>query len=674
MYIYKLLRVLAIQVGLLCFVGVKRMKILHTVEHYPPFLGGMAEVVKQLSEDMVQNGHEVVVATSYHSERTDKNMNGVQVEQFNIKGNGVWGISGEYERYQKFILHNDFEIIVNFAAQQWATDLMLPLLNQIKAKKVIVPTGFSALYNPGYKDYFDFLSQAMHQYDMNIFLSEEYRDIQFAKQSGVDKVCVIPNGASAAEFLKVYEGNIREIIGASQNEFFILLVGSHTGAKGHCEAIEIFNRAAVQNAVLVIVGNLVNEQCVELCKQLTVLFASMPERKADKKRIILAQLSREQTVMAYQAADLFLFPSNIECSPIVLFECMASKTPFLTTDVGNAKEIIKWSGAGKLLPTEKDAMGYSHAKIDESAVLLADVYMNSSMRYEMAEAGFSAWRKDFTWEDIARRYEDVYSAAINGLASVSVIIPTYNRADMIEKSIRSALKQTHSVMEVLVCDDGSTDDTEQIVKAIDDKRVKWIPGGHAGRPACPRNRGLKAAKGEWIAFLDSDDEWIPEKIAVQLALAKQSGFSAVSSNAYRFVPEKGIDGFLLEWTADHIGFTDLLQSNQVICSSAMIHRSVLPVAVGFPEETEMKVLEDYGLWLRVASQTDFAFVAEPLVVYRDAPQTSHRAQENKNAWEQKRIVLNNFLQWAQPKNVRRKYVEIAMQMYYGVLMTIFIEP
>ncbi len=85
------------------------------------------------------------------------------------------------------------------------------------------------------------------------------------------------------------------------------------------------------------------------------------------KKYIITDLTREETVAAYKSANLFLFPSNIECSPIVLFECMASHLPFLTTDVGNSKEIIEWSNGGEILPTNIGKDGYSRADIEPSA-------------------------------------------------------------------------------------------------------------------------------------------------------------------------------------------------------------------------------------------------------------------------------------------------------------------
>lgn len=382
------------------------MKILHTVEQYYPSVGGMQEVVKQLSEKLVELGHEVTVATSYRSDRDFTEFNGVNIEQFKIGGNAVRGYEGETDeikRYQDFLINSDFDIVTSFAAQQWATDLLLPLLDQIKAKKVFVPTGFSGLYNSLYKDYFSQMGQWMKQYDLNIFLSDDYRDINFAREHGVSKLLVIPNGASAAEFLGNKDFNFRKEMGIAPDNFLVLLVGSHTGEKGHKEAIKIFSRAKLDKSTLVIIANTYRITCYLDCKIRSIL-----HNLFCKNKILIKSLNRLKTVAAYKQSDLFLFPSNIECSPLVLFEAMASRLPFLTTDVGNSKEIIDWSDGGILLPTKKDNRGYSYARIKESTELLVKLYNDYKLRKNLGENGFNSWKDRFTWEKIAKNYEEQY--------------------------------------------------------------------------------------------------------------------------------------------------------------------------------------------------------------------------------------------------------------------------
>ncbi len=366
----------------------------------------MQEVVKQLSERLAQRGHEVIVATTALSSRSSRTINGVAVEGFAIAGNQVRGMTGETERYQQFLLNTQFDVVTNFAAQQWATDLALPVLQKISAKKVFVPTGFSGLYAPEYEAYFEDMKTWMAQYDVNVFLSDTYRDINFARTNKIENRILIPNGAAADEFLTP-NFDVRRRIGIPKNHFLVLMVGSHTNQKGHAEAIQIFEQAEIKDTTLLIVANHVGPGCRRNCYKRWAQFLASPKHWQAHKQLQIRVLSREETVAAYQSANLFLFPSNIECSPLVLFECLASQTPFLTTDVGNAEEIIAWSGGGRMLPTRTDG-GLSYAEIAGSARLVEQAAADPLRQAAMAEAGHAVWRERFTWEKISEEYEQLY--------------------------------------------------------------------------------------------------------------------------------------------------------------------------------------------------------------------------------------------------------------------------
>ncbi len=245
---------------------------------------------------------------------------------------------------------------------------------------------------------------------------------------------------------------------------------------------------------------------------------------------------------------------------------------------------------------------------------------------------------------------------------VSIIIPTWNRESTIMKAVKSALNQDYGELEILVCDDGSTDSTEELVTSIKDHRVRWIPGARGGRPAIPRNRGIRKAKGEWIAFLDSDDVWISEKLGRQISEAKESGVKAVCVNAFRYVPSTGRVGNLLSWNLPKVTFEDLLTENVVICSSVLLHRSILEIAGGFPEKEELTGCEDYALWLRVATITDFAYIDEPLLEYRDDPRSSIRS-EGAGEHTQKRRVLSNFLEWGRNMKIEKSIMKKARERH-----------
>jgi len=400
----------------------------------------MQEVVSRLSEGLVRRGHAVTVATSACPERRERCINGVWVEEFAISGNMVRGYKGdssEVTRYQQFLCSTSWDVVVHFAAQQWATDLAFPVLDKISARKVLVPTGFSGLYLSEYQEYFRNMPRWMSQYDAVVLLSEKYRDASFAREQGISRTVVIPNGASEEEFSSPVRFSLRERLGITPDTFLILLVGSHTGTKGHREAVAIFDRARLSNATLLIVGKFpqkrtgasqsltmifthaarllvsrVYDECPYFCTRAEERYNTSPRWREVHKKVLIRELSREETVAAYHEASLFLFPSRIECSPIVLYEALASRTPFLATDVGNASEIAEVSGAGKILPTQKDTYGYSRADIEESSRMLEEMWKEKETRAQMAESGYRVWRERFTWEKIVCQYERLYEEII----------------------------------------------------------------------------------------------------------------------------------------------------------------------------------------------------------------------------------------------------------------------
>lgn len=388
------------------------MKILHTVQSYLPLRHGMSEVVSRLSEYLVQFGHEVTVATSHTDQRTDNIINGVQIVPFKLSGNVVWGLEGESEKYKNFLLNSNYDIITNFAAQQWATDLTLPLLTKLKAKKVFVPTGFSALYYETFQTYFEEMKEYMKNYDMNIFLSNNYQDINFAKENDVQNRAFIPNGASEKEFLVDTPNEIRSFLNIPKSNYLVLHVGNFTGFKGQFESISIFQKSGLYYSTLLLIGGYSNDgekkiwkRCCEIADNYNKSWNSL----LTQRKIKIVTLSRPEVVLAFKTADLFLFPSFIECSPIVLFESMASKTPFLSTSAGNASEILEWSGqSGKILPSIQDESNYLHADIEQGALMLTEMYHQKNHFREQSQNAFKIWKESFTWHNIAQQYEELY--------------------------------------------------------------------------------------------------------------------------------------------------------------------------------------------------------------------------------------------------------------------------
>ena len=206
---------------------------------------------------------------------------------------------------------------------------------------------------------------------------------------------------------------------------------------------------------------------------------------------------------------------------------------------------------------------------------------------------------------------------------LSVIIPTYNRAALVRAAVDSALRQSVPPHEVLVCDDGSTDDTLALLRTVfaDVPKVKVLSLPHSGLPAAARNAGIAAASGEWLAFLDSDDSWLPEKTARQwAAIQTKPALGLVCANA--FVAEHGVDPhvrptLLREVPTGEVTLARLLEENVVITSSALAKRTLLVAAGAFSARQEVRSVEDYELWLRMATLAPVHYLDEPLVIYQN---------------------------------------------------------
>lgn len=214
---------------------------------------------------------------------------------------------------------------------------------------------------------------------------------------------------------------------------------------------------------------------------------------------------------------------------------------------------------------------------------------------------------------------------------ISVIIPNWNGASFLEKAIQSALHQGELVGEVLVCDDGSTDQSAEIVASISDSRVKWLPGAHQGLPAIPRNRGIRAAQEELIAFLDNDDVWLPGKLEAQLRELLKPEIRLVSTNAWRMVNGGRQGKVLSRETSGLLSFTHLARCNEIICSSVLTRKSDLLKSGLFSESPRFRAVEDYQLWLRMTELGSMAYLASPYVEYRDQPTLSLRGKDTQAA-------------------------------------------
>lgn len=237
-----------------------------------------------------------------------------------------------------------------------------------------------------------------------------------------------------------------------------------------------------------------------------------------------------------------------------------------------------------------------------------------------------------------------------GKVALSVIIPTYNRAAYIKDAVTSVLNQQSAGIdyEVIVIDDGSTDDTEmQLAPLLDRIIYKKIP--NSGCPAVPRNVGLGLAKGELVAFQDSDDTWPPDKLQSQLLAFDDATTILSYGNAEIMTADGEHTGRTVisskEGKSGYI-FQNLVTSNIISTLTVMARAEIIKKVGGFNEGSHLLGVEDYELWLRLSRLGRFQYIDRTLAFYRrheDNISHSINAAANEHILQAYKSVLRERL-------------------------------
>jgi glycosyltransferase involved in cell wall biosynthesis len=448
----------------------RSMRLLFCCESYPPVGGGVAEVMRQIAEGMVRAGHEVVVATTHVPGRHIDVINGVRVRGFRVDGNMARGLTGEVESYRDFVVDSRADAVLIKAAQQWTFDALWPVLDRIAARKVFIPCGFSGLYESSFAEYYKELPAVLRKFDHLIFYADNYRDIDFARAHGIAKFSVVPNGASEAEFDTLMDPAIRARLGAGARDFIFLTVGNPILMKGHRELVEAYARLATDGQPTVLILNASWPQSwrppagIGLLQPVVtslwrvwqavrpiagVVYRSgqalqrtgwrgfrahwrtgMRRRRSWRelewwiararaqpgKKVVCVDLPRAELIETFKAADLFVFASSIEYSPLVLYEAAAAGTPFLSVPVGNAEEIARWTGAGVICPATQDGDGYTRVDPRVLAQEMRRCMKDSALLVRLGRSGKENWRARFTWDKIVPEYEAVLRGCVPAVA------------------------------------------------------------------------------------------------------------------------------------------------------------------------------------------------------------------------------------------------------------------
>lgn len=194
---------------------------------------------------------------------------------------------------------------------------------------------------------------------------------------------------------------------------------------------------------------------------------------------------------------------------------------------------------------------------------------------------------------------------------VSIIMPSYNTALYIKETIQSVLDQTYTNWELIIVDDCSTDNTEEVLATINDSRIRYFKNEKNSGAAVSRNKALRAAKGQWIAFLDSDDLWMPEKLEKQINFMKKNGYSFSYTN-YEEIDVDGNKTGIKITGPKRITKTGMFNYCWPGCLTVMFDAD----KIGLIQIEDIKKNNDYAMWLKVCQKADCYLLDEYLAQYR----------------------------------------------------------
>ena len=244
---------------------------------------------------------------------------------------------------------------------------------------------------------------------------------------------------------------------------------------------------------------------------------------------------------------------------------------------------------------------------------------------------------------------------------ISVIVPTYNRAHLIGETIQSVLDQTYGNWELIIIDDGSTDDTESVVRQFSDKRISYYPIEHCGIFGKVRNKGMQKATGGIVAFLDSDDLWKPDKLAFQLALLNEHPhadfiFGLGEQFGRGAIPPPEQERLFV----GNVFLPLLLEERFVFYVPSVMFRKAVLDSVGYINEN-LIIGSDLDFFLRIACRYQGIYSNEILVRIRKHDQSTSQRLEIESYIEHSKMV-DEF--YSKGHLTRKQYVQLASKQSY----------
>jgi glycosyltransferase involved in cell wall biosynthesis len=360
------------------------MKILLCSEFYYPKIGGVERHNEILANFLHKKKNLVEIATSSSHKKNQKYFP-YKINYFNITGSIFKGYAGETTAYQDFLIESKFDIIFFNATQQWSFDLALPIIEEIKSKKILFPCGFSRLNNVLYKPYFFMLQNKIKYFDKIICVNKNLQDFKFISKFYKKKIYIINNGASFVKNnIKLNKKKFLQNYKLANKTKIIIYLSNFKFFKGQDIAINIYKKLKIKNVILVLIGNSQNLIYLVYLYYMKIILKIFYQ----KEMIIISNKNYNDSQIMLKISDLFLFTSRTEYDPLVIYEAIINRKKIISLDIGNIKNI---------LINNKNAFVSNNKKL-----IISKIYEFLLSRY----CYFNY--KKFLWVNIMKKYYNIF--------------------------------------------------------------------------------------------------------------------------------------------------------------------------------------------------------------------------------------------------------------------------
>jgi glycosyltransferase involved in cell wall biosynthesis len=248
---------------------------------------------------------------------------------------------------------------------------------------------------------------------------------------------------------------------------------------------------------------------------------------------------------------------------------------------------------------------------------------------------------------------------VSELPLISVIIPTYERVKLTLAAVQSVLEQSYPNYEIIVIDDGSSESVLSQLKNNLPTSVTLLSLPHSGLPAIARNAGINQAKGEWIAFLDSDDLWNYRKLEFQIQVAIEEKFDCISADFS--LDSSTFSGDFENIQITRLGRSALLRRNIIVNSSVIVRKNSLEAVGGIPFTYNVRGVEDYATWLRLITLFRWGHINCALGTYVTSHSEEERISSGPNPFNHLHAIID-FLGWLRSRGNRLASVRIVLRL------------